>query len=252
MNDTMNELHTALASKKTVDVFFRDDDVDEDEATLQQLLAVFAERKLPLVLGVIPARLTTDCIALLQPFSASVELVQHGWQHVNHEATGRKCEFGASRSFAQQLDDLVRGQARMNEAFGEQWFPAFIPPWNRCTAVTERALQQLGFQVISKLREDEAATLLPEISVTLDLFRWKAGAQLKPAAELWQAIAQQIQPGRPLGIMLHHKVMAEDAFAFLEQLLNELQQAANVRFHRLQTLRQVTDVSSADHSSLPR
>ena len=245
MNDALNELHAALASGKTVDVFFRDDDVDEDEATLRRLLKLFAARQVPLVLGVIPARLSTACIALLQPFSASVELVQHGWQHVNHETTDRKCEFGASRSWAEQRDDLSRGQARMNEAFGKQWFPAFIPPWNRCTEVTEQALRQLGFQVLSKLHESEAKAIatLPELSVTLDLFRWKAGAQLKPVAELWQAITQQIQQGRPLGIMLHHKVMAEDAFAFLEQLLDELQQAANVRFHRLQDLWRVTDVS---------
>lgn len=236
MNDVRDALRTALASGKTVQVFFRDDDIDEDEATLRRLLQLFAARNIPLVLGVIPARLTTDCIALLQSFSATIELVQHGWQHVNHETSDRKCEFGPSRSFAEQLDDLSRGQSRMNEAFGAHWFPAFIPPWNRCTEVTEQALRQLGFQVLSKLREPHTTTHLPEISVTLDLFRWKDGAQLKPAAELWRSLAQQIQSGHPLGIMLHHKVMADEAFAFVEQLLEVLQPSPNVQFRRLQTM----------------
>ncbi len=240
MDDARYELHATLAQQqaagKTVDVFFRDDDVDEDEASLRRLLHLFAASDVPLILGVIPARLTTAGIELLQQYSASVELVQHGWQHINHETTGRKCEFGRSRSFAEQFDDLSRGQKRMNEAFGAQWFPAFIPPWNRCTDVTEQALQQLGFRVLSKLHEKDSLASLPQISVTLDLFHWKGGAQLKPTTELWQAIAQQVQQDMALGIMLHHKVMADDAFAFLAQLLAALKQFSNVRFHRLQDL----------------
>lgn len=221
-----------------MDVFFRDDDVDEEEVTLRRLLNLFAARNVPIVLGVIPARLTTAGIELLQQFSGSIELVQHGWQHVNHELTGRKCEFGISRSFAEQFDDLSRGQARMNEAFGQQWFPAFIPPWNRCTTVTEQALQQLGFRVLSKLHEKDssACASLPEISVTLDVYRWKDGAQLKPTAELWQAIAEQIQQDLRIGIMLHHKVMGDEAFVFLEQLWDELKRFPIVRFHHLQDL----------------
>ncbi len=242
MNDAINRLREALIQRQAggeiVEVFFRDDDIDEDEATLRRLLQLFATRNAPVVLGVIPARLTTAGIALLRQFASTVELVQHGWQHVNHETTGRKCEFGASRSFDEQYDDLSRGQARMTEAFGQHWFPAFIPPWNRCTQVTEQALQQLGFRVVSKLRETDENPdgMLPEISVTLDLYRWKDGAQLKPTEELWQAIVQQVQQGAVIGIMLHHKVMTDDAFLFLEQMLDELKQAANVRFHCLQTL----------------
>src|SRR5437870_1726030 len=133
-------LERQQAAGKTVEVFFRDDDVDEDEASLRRLLNLFVARNIPIVLGVIPAHLTTAGIELLNQCLASVELVQHGWQHVNHERTGRKCEFGVSRSFAEQRNDLSRGWARMDEAFGKHWFPAFIPPWNRCTETTLQAL----------------------------------------------------------------------------------------------------------------
>lgn len=246
MTEACNELRTALAQQqaagKTVEVFFRDDDVDEDEATLRRLLHLFAERNVPVILGVIPAHLTDTGIALLQQFSASVELVQHGWQHVNHEATGRKCEFGASRSFDEQFDDLLRGRTRMIEAFGEHWFRAFIPPWNRCTEVTYQALEQLGFRVLSVLHDKHSPRpgfAWQELSVTLDLYRWQEGAQFKPAEEILADFVQQLQAGAPLGIMLHHKVMTEEAFAFLEALLDELQQFSAVRFHRFQTLLQV-------------
>ncbi len=229
-----SELQQQLVTSKPVNVFFRDDDVDEDEPTLRRLLALFAQKNVPVSLGVIPAKLTTEGINLLTEFATSIEIVQHGWQHINHELTGRKCEFGSSRSFDEQLADIARGQARMHEAFGEHWFPAFIPPWNRCTAHTHQALAQLGFRVLSQLCGDASPLTgfsWREISVTLDLYRWKDGATLKPSAELLQAISQQLLQAQPIGVMLHHKVMNDEAFLFLEQLLNELRQASLVRFH---------------------
>jgi peptidoglycan/xylan/chitin deacetylase (PgdA/CDA1 family) len=233
-----SELQQQLATVKAVKVFFRDDDVDEDEPTLRRLLEVFAQKNAPVILGVIPAKLTNECINLLSQFASSIEIVQHGWQHVNHELTGRKCEFGDSRSFNEQLADIARGQTRMNEAFGNHWFPAFIPPWNRCTANTHQALDQLGFRVLSKLRKDAPLTSFSfrEISVTLDLFAWKNGATLKPQEELLQAIAEQLSQPQPIGIMLHHKVMNEEAFLFLEYLLDVLQQSSNIRFHTFESL----------------
>ena len=233
-----SELQQQATTVNTVDVFFRDDDVDEDEATLRRLLTLFAQKNVPIILGVIPARLTNECTHLLSQFSSCVEIVQHGWQHVNHELTGRKCEFGNSRSFDEQYADLARGQARMHEAFGDHWFPAFIPPWNRCTTQTHQALDQLGFCVVSQLRKGPTLTGFSwqEISVTIDLFDWKNGATLKPEEELLMKIIAQLTEPQPLGIMLHHKVMNDEAFLFLEQLLDRLRQATNVRFHTFQTL----------------
>lgn len=233
------EFQEALTTTESVDVFFRDDDVDEDEPALRRLLHLFAQKNASVILGVIPARLTSECVELLAQFSACIEIVQHGWQHVNHELTGRKCEFGPGRSFDEQHADIARGQARMHEAFGHNWFPAFIPPWNRCTASTHQALDQLGFRVLSQLHKDAPPLTgfsWQEISVTLDLFRWKDGATLKPQEELLQAIVQQFSQPQPIGIMLHHKVMHGEAFLFLEQLLDALRQAPNVRFHKFESL----------------
>jgi len=233
------ELQQQLTASKPVEVFFRDDDVDEDEPTLRRLLDLFAGKNVPVILGVIPAKLTDEAVSLLAKFSDSIEIVQHGWQHANHELTGRKCEFGHSRSFNEQFKDIARGQAQMHEAFGHDWFPAFIPPWNRCTAQTHQVLDQLGFRVLSQLHSVTSPLTgfsFQEMSVTLDLFRWKDGATLKPQEELLQAIVQQLSPSQPIGIMLHHKVMNDEAFLFVEQLLDALRQSPNVRFHTFESL----------------
>ena len=58
----MNQLQKILTEQKEIDIFFRDDDVDVTEENLRRLLTIFADRKIPLIAGVIPKLLTEDCI----------------------------------------------------------------------------------------------------------------------------------------------------------------------------------------------
>src|SRR5688572_349425 len=185
MRPIMDSLKSALDQQPAPPIFFRDDDVDEDEAPLRRLLRLFLEKKAPVNLGVIPGRLTALCAELLAESAVAapgmIELNQHGWRHLNHEREGRKCEFGASRTYAEQLADLTQGQARMTEAFGPNWFPVFIPPWNRCTEETRRAIDHLGFRALSGKQGGSVADgyRFKEISITLDLYRWNGGARMK-------------------------------------------------------------------------
>jgi hypothetical protein len=251
MNPALAQLKSVLAQRRQpLRVFFRDDDVDEDEATLRRLLRLFLQRDIPINLGVIPGRLTAACAELLmQPISVAptlIELDQHGWLHINYESgrengrerEGRKCEFGPSRTYAEQLSDIARGQARMNEAFGSHWFPVFIPPWNRCVEDTYRALDQLGFRALSAKQGSSVVTgyRFKEISITLDLFNWRGGASLKPAEVIIDELIAQLARRQTIGVMLHHKVMDERAFAFLDSLLDALASHPPASFHTFRSL----------------
>lgn len=239
----MNELENALAkletSNRVLKVFFRNDDVDVDEPTLRQLLSSFESLNAPLDLAIIPGRLTDQCIALLEGFDRSQFGVhQHGWQHANHETAGRKCEFGISRSYDQQLNDIASGQQRMNEAFGQSWSRVFTPPWNRCTGETHRALNQLGFEALSKDSSKPPVTVygIREISITFDFYRWKGEPAMKSPENVFAELAAQVNELGTLGIMLHHKVMDAAAFAFLRLLIETLRACPNVQFHTIQSL----------------
>lgn len=246
MNPLLAQLETALHARAQhcapLHLFFRDDDVDEDEASLRRLLDLFLHAETPLNLGVIPGRLTDATITLLteykQPCSRLIELNQHGWQHTNHEHTGKKCEFGPSRSFDEQLADIAAGQARMNAAFGTAWFPVFIPPWNRCTEATARALDELGFRVLSRDHGQALFTgaRFSEWPVTLDLYQWRGGAALRPVEALTRELMQQVEQADIIGVLLHHKVMSDEAFALLSELLQLFRQVPGVEFHSFQSL----------------
>jgi len=227
---------------KEVRVFLRDDDIDEDEETLRQLLDIAFARQVPVNLEIIPAKLTDTAVGVLREYKGFqptlIELHQHGWQHVNHENVGKKCEFGAGRCFDDQFADIARGKTRLEEAFGDKFFPAFTPPWNRCTEDTLKVLDRLGFAVLSRDRNGHAARGygFQEISVTLDLFRWKGGVTLKNPEEILTQLISQIETCDTVGILLHHKVMDVTAFSFLDFLLTQLRHYPNVKFHTFQSL----------------
>ncbi|HMY74706.1 MAG TPA: polysaccharide deacetylase family protein, partial [Blastocatellia bacterium] len=233
---------SALRSGQSVNVFFRDDDVAEDEPTLRRLLDLFAEFEIPINLEIIPGKLTEAAIALLGAYRAAhpdlFEFNQHGWMHVNHETEGRKCEFGASRSFDEQLADIRQGREVLQDAFGEAFSPVFTPPWNRCTEATYQALDQLQFRALSKLRGKTEVTGhgFRELSVTLDLFRWKGGATMKAPREFIEELHTQLRELDTVGIMLHHQVMDEAAFEFLALLLEMLRGLPQIRFQTFRSL----------------
>ena len=228
--------------RDAINVFIRNDDVDDGDPSLHGLLHLFLELEIPINLQIIPERLTDAGIMLLRQYQNYrpdlFELNQHGWRHVNHEPAGRKCEFGASRSFEEQLVDIARGRDMLEHAFGKAFSPVFTPPWNRCTQDTYRALDQLSFLALSKLRGKESVTGygFRELSVTLDLFRWKGGAAMKPVSEFVSELRVQLRELDTVGIMLHHKVMDDTALMLLRMVLNELRRSDAVRFHTFQSL----------------
>jgi len=165
-------------------------------------------------------------------------LNQHGWRHVNHERAGRKCEFGASRGYEQQLEDIANGRRRMNEAFGDGWSPVFTPPWSRRAEETFRALDQLGFAALSKSHDGRPATgyKFREISITFDLYRWNGGPAMQSPESIVEELITQMNELDTIGILLRHKVMDSTALSLLGRLIGMLRIYLGVRFHTFQSL----------------
>ncbi len=236
---------TRSTTAEPLPFFLRDDDIDADEETLRELLDISLARRAPVNLEVIPGRLTEAGIRLVSDHKRFtpdlIELDQHGWQHTNHETTGRKCEFGPSRSYEQQYADIAQGKALLEAAFEELFTPVFTPPWNRYTADTLRALQELGFVAFSGLGNGTpvAGYGFQDLSVTLDLYRWKEGVAMKAPTLFIEELITQLRAGDPIGLLLHHKVMDADAFAFLDGLLATLRRYPFIQFHTFATLPQV-------------
>jgi len=217
-----------------VPFFIRDDDAGWADDALWPLLDRLAVARVPVDVAVIPAEARGDLVRELNRRRDGVSggrgllaLHQHGWAHHNHEPTGRKCEFGSSRTRSEQLADLARGRAVMVDAFGPEAGQVFVPPWNRCTPLTALLVRELGFGVLS--RDVTAARAgvpgLAELPVTVDwLAKRREGGVVDRQArgELLARAVRSVGKGegdpRAVGVMLHHAVTGADDLAEVAEL----------------------------------
>jgi len=138
-----------------------------------------------------------------------VAVHQHGLAHANHEPEGRKCEFGTSRSLAQQRRDIEAGRELLRERLDGHVAPIFTPPWNRCTRDTALCLAELGFEILSRESRAEPLGVLRELPVSLDFVR------LEPD-DLARRFARAAPP---VGVMFHHAEMDDAAMDRAGELL---------------------------------
>ena len=219
-------------------VFFRDDDAGWSDDRLRRLLDEFARRSLPLDLAVIPQalgpELAHDLRERADDAGGLLGLHQHGLAHANHEASGRPCEFGPSRSRARQLLDIERGRARLEGLLDGRVDPIFTPPWNRCTRETADCLLELGFTALSRESRAEPVGVpgLHELSVHVDWFARRKGVRLS-RSDLGSLLAAAGEAGGPVGVMFHHAEMDAAERAAAAELLDLLAGHPQVRCARM-------------------
>jgi len=208
-------------------VFFRADDVAVPGKQFVRLMELFTRYRVSLSLAVVPVWLTGSRWEQLKGLARKDPSLwcwhQHGWRHLNHEVEGKKQEFGGSRSPSQIKQDLLRGRQRLEMHMGEDFYPVFTAPWNRCSSITLELLKELGYHAVSRSQGSlpPPPEGLPDFQVNVDLHTRKE----LDAEEGWNALFAELK-GALLsglcGIMIHHQRMNDAVFAFLEVLLQKL------------------------------
>jgi len=215
---------TTAGSRALIPVFFRADDVAVPGKRFRELVDVFSRYQVPLSMSVVPAWLTTARWKGIERLCRRDQhlwcFYQHGWRHMNHELSGKKQEFGPARPLSVIEYDLMRGRERLMSLMRDAFFPAFTPPWNRCSNETLVLLQESGCTALSRSRGayPPAPTGMPDFQVNVDLHTRK-----EPTAALgWKNLYAELGAGIAggfCGIMIHHQRMNDNALAFLEELL---------------------------------
>jgi len=151
--------------KQQIFVVFRFDDfstLSETDIELK-VIAAFRTNKFPLTLGVIPFRARDvhdpgcrDFVAL-SPDKAGIlrdgfrdnvlDIALHGYSHKRRSSGGQPTEF-AGVVYRRQAEMLAKGKSFLENAIGAK-VVCFIPPWNTYDVNTVRALEELGFTILS-------------------------------------------------------------------------------------------------------
>ncbi len=209
--------------------FVRDDDAGWSDDRLWQLLDTTMSIGLPVDVAAIPQALDDAAARRLdetiRSAPALVGVHQHGLSHVNHQTSGRKCEFGDARAESAQRADLEAGRRILKERFGDRIDPFFTPPWNRCDVRTPALLAQLGYALLSRDASAPIQHALPELRIGVDWSRAYRDGGLEGAARACEsALLACRSSGRPFGLMLHHAAMTVpeiDAFGTLMRSLKD-------------------------------
>lgn len=211
------------ATDRSVPVFFRADDIGVMSSTFARLMDLFSQHRMPLCLAVVPTWLSRSRWSTFSNYWETSSPLwcwhQHGWRHANHETTGKKSEFGNTRSSEALKHDLANGRDHLRRIIGERYSPFFTPPWNRCSELTISLLQELGVHGISRSSgEQNGAASLPDYYINVDLHTRK-----EPSAELClEALSEEMKRAVAsgcVGIMIHHQRMNDLAFTLLDGLL---------------------------------
>jgi peptidoglycan/xylan/chitin deacetylase (PgdA/CDA1 family) len=215
-------------------VWWRDDDAGRIDVRLNWLLALAAERGRTLGLAVVPAWLDAETLQLLRS-APQVEILQHGWAHVDHAASGEKSiELGGTADPTECLVDVQRGAVRLEATFGDRFLRVMVPPWNRIDEACLCALAAHGFHGISTYANDArgASHALLHVNTHIDLIDWRGTRRMKPLAQLFDELeARLAQPDcRVVGLLSHHLNMSLDDIARLRQLLCHIDRIGRCRW----------------------
>ncbi|MGE0212830.1 MAG: polysaccharide deacetylase family protein [Parvibaculaceae bacterium] len=214
-------LEQASEAGRTPSFWLRDDDAIRVTPALARLGEITRQAVVPIVLAVIPARADRDLAAWVRG-QPDARVVVHGYAHANHAPPGaKKEELGSHRPLDAVRADLVAGFDRTRDLFGAQTLPMLVPPWNRIAPSVVQCLPELDFRILSAFGPARFSVEgLAILNTHVDLIDWHGTRGCRPHEDLLSEIVALLGQGggSPIGILTHHLVHDEAAWAFLSEL----------------------------------
>lgn len=232
------ELEHWRAAGRTAELWWRDDDAADAGPELDRLLALHRETAMPLALAVVPARATSALAARLAA-EPGVDLLQHGYAHVNHAmpGEGKKIELGLHRPAMIVLGELGTGWLALERLFGNRPLSVMVPPWNRIAPVLVPTLPEIGFTGLSTFGARARAQPvrgLRQVNTHVDLIDWKgergfAGEEACFSVLVASLARSRTDSGEPVGILSHHLAMDGRAWDFLRSFWERTRTMSGLR-----------------------
>jgi hypothetical protein len=207
--------------------WWRDDDATHATTALDRLLEMHRLFDVPLGLSVIPAHADWSLACRLR-LESRVFVLQHGWNHVNHEAPGRRAsELGDLRDPLEVRAQLANGRERLDELFDSRVLPVLVPPYNRLAARLTPTVAA-AYRFLS-VHGDFPSIAMPSRNTHVDIIDWRLHQSQAPA-RLIRALVTSLRLRRygilpatlPLGILTHHLSLTAPMWSTLDEILHHL------------------------------
>ena len=221
------ELDAWHAEGRQATLWWRDDDAERDTPRLRRLLAIACAHRVPIAIAAVPARADRTLAAAIADCPPAT-VVQHGCAHANHAPAGeRSAELGAHRSVPERVAELDRGREALRTLFAHRFVSVLVPPWNRIAGDLVGALPGAklhGLSCFGARATREPAPGVVQANTHVDLIAWRRDRRFIGTASALERLAGHLRarregeadPSEPTGILTHHLVCDDDAFAFLD------------------------------------
>jgi hypothetical protein len=230
-------------SGRTADLWWRDDDAADHTAALDRLLALQQDASVPVALAVVPAR-ATERLAQCLSGQGQVDVLQHGYAHLNHAPpTEKKVELGPHRPAMMVLGELGAGWLALERLLAARVLPVLVPPWNRIAPGLVPTLPEIGFRGLSTFGPRRRTRLrrLIEVNTHVDLIDWKGSrgfvGEEAALGNLVKALAAaRTVSEEPVGLLSHHLAMDEKAWDFLRSMWEKVRKLPGLRLRSAREL----------------
>lgn len=219
-------------------IYIRDDDVYKIDKIFIDLFDFLLEHQIPIIYGVIPKlidRKTANFLCSKKTNNPQLlDLVQHGWSHKNYSPDVTiKYEFGKSRSYLLQKEDITKGYRRMLMLFGDKFTPAFVPPYHEYNNFTLKAISKTPLNLFSageKTKIEKKAFLDFPARISLNNYDFNGTPHATSSAIMIRKVLSCLNESNLFeGLVFHHKAITTSEelkdmkkfFLFLRKLRDE-------------------------------
>ena len=222
--------------------WWRDDDATAASLSLDRLLDMSVNGGAPVAIAAIPEPL---CKSLSDTLANrhTVQVLQHGFSHRNHAAGLNEgaWELGLHRDVGVIIDELTAGREILRAAFGAQFIPIMVPPWNRIDRHLLPHLQEGGFIGVSAFGQRSMRFPIAgfaEANTHFDLLAWKGAPRFRGQAAAQRDIVGHLrnrrlgmaQPDEATGVLSHHLTLDGEAWRFLDDFVRYVARHTSARW----------------------
>jgi hypothetical protein len=222
--------------------WWRDDDATATSPAFDRLLDISVDGSAPVAIAAISKPL---CKSLSDALAnqRTAQVLQHGFSHRNHAAGLNEgaWELGLHRDVIEIVDELMTGREMLRAAFGAQFIPVIVPPWNHIDRRLLPHLQQIEFIGISAFGQRSMrfpVAGFTEANTHFDLLAWKGTPHFQGQAAARRDIVGHLrnrrlgvaEPDEATGILSHHLTLDGEAWRFLHDLVRYVARHPNARW----------------------
>jgi hypothetical protein len=214
-----DELERRRDAGRQAHFWWRDDDAGAVSLEVRKLLSLSLARAIPLALAVVPEAAESELFRLLHD---GVTVLQHGTDHRNRAAPGRKkTEYPREEPIEAALARISDGAGRLRTFAGKKFLPVLVPPWNRIRADLVKKLAAIGVRGLSAYGPCKSAQPQPglrQVNTHVDIVAWRQGKRFIGESEALASALRALALEEPVGWLTHHAVHDAPAWDFLERL----------------------------------